>query len=77
MTVYIENYGSDIDGNRGQKRRVWELDKDDEPYIIEQIKEYQEQLNEDEDLPEELEVYFVCPITEEDVYFTINPKHYV
>jgi len=77
MVTYVEDYGRDIDGNRGQKMRFWELDKDDEPYIIEQIKEYQEQLDEDEDLPEELEVHFICPITEEDVYFTIKPRHYL
>ena len=77
MTTYTENYGQSIDGTMGHQMRFWELDKDDEPYILEQIKEYQEQLDEDEDLPEELEVHFICPITEEDVYFTIKPQHYL
>ena len=77
MLTYTENYGEDIEGNREHLMMFWELEKDDEPYILEQIKEYQEGLDDDEELPDTIEVSFICPITEEMVYFDIKPRDFL
>ena len=75
MHSYIESYGQDIDGNRGQKMLFHETDKDDDEEIKAQVQEYLSTL-EAEDPDDNLEVVLICPITEEDVYFTIKIKDY-
>ena len=76
MRAYYENYGEDIDGNRGQKKWFYELDDDDEEEIKARVQEYLNVLEEDEDPGDTLEVVLISPITEEDVYFTIKIKDY-
>ena len=75
MHSYIESYGQDIDGNRGQKMLFHETDKDDDEEIKAQVQEYLSTL-EAEDPDDNLEVVLICPTTEEDVYFTIKIKDY-
>ena len=76
MRSYYENYGEDIDGNRGQKMWFYEIDDDDEEEIKARVQEYLSVLEEDEDPGDTLEVVLISPITEEDVYFTIKIKDY-
>ena len=76
MRSYIESYGQDIDGNRGQKMWFHEIDKDDEDDIKAQVQEYLSTLNEDEDPDDTIEVVLICPNTEEDVYFTVKVGSY-
>ena len=76
MRSYYDNYGEDIDGNRGQKRWFHEIDDDDEEEIKARVQEYLSVLEEDEDPDDTLEVVLISPITEEDVYFTIKIKDY-
>ena len=76
MRAYYENYGEDIDGNRGVRTLIHELTKDDEEEIKAQVQEYLSTLEEDEDPDDELEVVLISPVTEEDVYFTIKIKDY-
>ena len=76
MRSYIECYGQDIDGNRGQKTLIHELTKDDDEEIKAQVQEYLSTLEECEDPGPTLDIVLVCPITEEDVYFTIKIKDY-
>ena len=75
MRAYYENYGEDIDGNRGVRTLIHELTKDDDEEIKAQVQEYLSTL-EAEDPDDTLEVVLICPITEEDVYFTIKIKDY-
>ena len=77
MRAYYENYGEDIDGNRGQKMLFHETDKDDEDEIKAQVQEYLSTLNEDDDPDDKIEVVLICPLTEKDVYFTIKVADYV
>ena len=76
MRAYYENYGEDIDCNRGVRTLIHELTKDDEEEIKAQVAEYLSVLGEAEDPDDELEVVLISPITEEDVYFTIKIKDY-
>ena len=76
MLSYYENYGQDIDGNRGQKMLFHETDKDDEDEIKAQVQEYLSTLEEDEDPDDTIEVVLICPLTEEDVYFTVKVGSY-
>ena len=77
MRAYYENYGEDIDGNRGVRTLIHEIDNDDEEEIKAQVQEYLSTLEEDEDPGQTLDIVLICPITEEDVYFTINVADYV
>ena len=76
MRAYYENYGEDIDGNRGVRTLIHELTKDDEEEIKAQVQEYLSTLEEGEDPGPTLDIVLVCPITEEGVYFTIKIKDY-
>ena len=77
MCSYIECYGQDIDGNRGQKMRIYEIDDDDEEEIKAQVQEYLSTLEEDEDPDPTLDIVLICQITEEEVYYTIRTADYV
>ena len=77
MRSYCENYGEDIDGNRGQKMRFYELDDNDEEEIKAQVQEYLSTLKEDEDPDSTLDIVLICPITEKEVYYTIRVADYV
>lgn len=76
MLRYTENYGEDIDGNRGEMRVFYEIEQSDEETIKEQVREYLSSLNEDEGPDTELDIVLIDPVSEEDVYFTINVKDY-
>lgn len=77
MRAYYENYGEDIDGNRGVRTLIHELTKDDDEDIKAQVAEYLSTLEEDEDPDPTLDIVLICPITEQDVYFTIKVADYV
>ena len=77
MRAYYENYGEDIDGNRGVRTLIHELTKDDEEEIKAQVQEYLSTLEEGEDPSTTLDIVLICPITEEDVYFTVRVTDYV
>lgn len=77
MRSYIESYGQDIDSNRGQKMWFHEIDADDEEEIKAQVQEYLSTLEEGEEPGPTLDIVLVCPITEEDVYFTVRVADYV
>ena len=77
MHSYIESYGQDIDGNRGVRTLIHELTKDDDEEIKAQVQEYLSTLEEDEDPDPTLDIVLICPITEEEVYFTIRVADYV
>ena len=77
MRSYCENYGEDIDGNRGQKMWFYELDDNDEEEIKAQVQEYLSTLEEDEDPDSTLDIVLICPITKKDVYYTIRVADYV
>ena len=76
MRSYYDNYGEDIDGNRGVRTLIHELTKDDDEEIKAQVQEYLSTLEEDEDPDSTLDIVLICPTTEEDVYFTIKIKDY-
>ena len=76
MKRYIESYGQDIDGYRGTTQIYYELEQSDEEEIKAQVEEYLSSLDEDEDPDTELDIVLIDPISEEDVYFTINIKDY-
>lgn len=77
MLSYYVNYGEDIDGNRGVRKLIYELTKDDEDEIKAQVQEYLSTLEEDEDPDPTLDIVLICPITEEDVYYTVRVADYV
>ena len=77
MRAYYENYGEDIDGNRGVRTLIHELTKDDDEEIKAQVQEYLSTLEEDEDPDPTLDIVLICPLTEKDVYFTIRVADYV
>lgn len=77
MTVYKENYGSDIDGNRGRIMFEYEIDEDDRDTIVEQLRYMLEDLQEDEDYPEEMEITLICTYSDEDIQFMVTVKDYL
>lgn len=77
MLRWTENYGEDIDGNRGSKRNCYAIEESDRPQIKEQVKEYFKSLEyEDVYMDEELDIVLIDPVGEVEVYFTINIKDY-
>ena len=77
MHSYIESYGQDIDGNRGQKMWFHEIDDDDEEEIKAQVQEYLSTLEEDEDPDPTIDIVLICQITKKEVYYTIRVADYV
>lgn len=77
MMLWIENYGEDIDGNRGVKKHRYAIEESDRPQIKEQVQEYLSSLNEDEDQDTELDIVLLDYVTHEEVYFTIKIKDYM
>ena len=77
MRAYYENYGEDIDGNRGVRTLIHELTKDDDEEIKAQVAEYLSTVEEDKGPDSTLDIVLICPITEQDVYFTIRVADYV
>lgn len=76
MVRYIENYGEDIDGNRGKAQIFYQIEQSDEDDIKAQVEEYLATLEEDEDEDTTLDIVLIDPISEEDIYFTVNIKDY-
>jgi len=76
MVRYVESYGQDIDGNRGQSQVFYEIEQSDEDDIKAQVEEYLACLDEDEDPDTELDIVLIDQVSEEEVYFTINIKDY-
>ena len=77
MMHWVENYGEDIDGNRGVKTHRYAIEESDRLQIKEQVQEYLSSLNEDEDPDTELDIVLIDPVSEVEVYFTIKIKDYV
>ena len=77
MKVYKENYGADIDGNRGRIVTEHEVDDDDFDNIYNQIQAMVEDLEETETLPECVEITLICPISDEDIQFEVYVKDYL
>jgi len=76
MLSYTENYGSDLDGNRGELRTFYTIEDSDYDTIADQVHEYISMVNHDE-IEETLEVVLIDPITEECIYFTVDIKDYL
>lgn len=74
MNRIVENYGEDIDGNRGILMVSYELDEDDAPEIEKQLRDYLEESGEHPEPP--FTVYLIDPITDEDVEMEIDPEDY-
>lgn len=76
---YERNYGADIDGNRGVNLRCFEVDPEDSTYIKEKIHEYmvENDIHFVVDLPEQITIRFIDPISEDDVDIEITIKDYL
>ena len=79
MKVYKEkNWGSDADGNRGISITEYEIDDSDYDAIYDQVMQLKDELSEDgEELPSTMTITLICPYTEEDIEFEIDPKDYL
>lgn len=77
MMHWIENYGEDIDGNRGVKVHRYAIEESDRPQIKKQVEEYIASLDNLDEADEELEVVLLDYVTHEEIYFTIKIKDYV
>lgn len=79
MKVYKEkNWGSDADGNRGISITEYEIDDSDYDSIYDQVMQLKDELSEDgEELPSTMTITLICPYTEEDIEFEIDPKDYL
>jgi hypothetical protein len=64
MITYIENYGEDIDGNRGVPTRMYELEPSDRDMVIEAIQDQVPYLLDDYDSSTTAEIELLCPITD-------------
>ena len=73
MKVYKELYGSDADNNRGRMITEYEIDDDDFETICDQILDSYP----DGDAPDSMTITLICPYSEEDIEFEINPKDYL
>lgn len=79
MICYYDNYGSDIDNNRGSGRWECELEKSDEPEILRQLYEQLVDQTETEKVVE-LEpcvITMINPYTDDDVHFDVEPKDFI
>ena len=79
MKVYKEkNWGADADGNRGISITEYEIDDSDYDSIYDQVMQLKDELSEDgEELPSTMTITLICPYTEEDIEFEIDPKDYL
>jgi len=76
MLSYTENYGSDLDGNRGELRTFYTIEDSDYDTIADQVHEYISTFDKEEH-GDTLEIVLIDPITEECVYFTVNIDDYL
>ena len=79
MKAYNErNYGANIDGNNGISFWDYELEKSDQPRIIDILtKEYFDEETNTFDFPSEVNITLYSEETDQNVDFDINPKDYV
>lgn len=68
-----ENYGADIDGNRGINLWCYEIEPIDDAWIIPQL---QDILEDSGYLSQEVEVWTINPFTEEDVSIMVDTTNY-
>lgn len=73
MITWVENYGEDIDGNRGVEMHFYDIEDGDKYEITEQIKACLEQ----EPELKAMTVTLVCPVTQAKVDFEVNVKDYL
>ena len=71
------NYGADLDGNRGITRKFYEIEESDREEIVSQVQEAIDMMNEDEDIPNTLAIVLIDPLSEEEVYLEIRPRDYL
>lgn len=76
MITYKELYGADADNNRGQYITEHEIEDSDYTEIHEQVLDQLMDLDPDDEIPETMEITLICPISEEDIQFTIYTKDY-
>lgn len=77
MITYTDTYGDTIDGYGGITQIEHEIEKSDFDEIHAQVLENIAGLEEDEETPDEMDIILICPITEEDITFTISTKDYL
>lgn len=77
MITYTDTYGADADGNKGIPIIEHEIEKSDFDEIHAQVLENIAALEEDEETPDEMDIILICPISEEDITFTITTKDYL
>lgn len=81
ISTYEHNYGADADGNRGISFWEYELEESDEPEILEQLVEMQDEYynekTQEVDWPKTLSITLVSDHTGEVVDFDINPRDYI
>jgi hypothetical protein len=76
MKCYKDNYGSDVDGNRGITVWECELEKSDNDEIVEKI---EDQLIdcEEGDYPEYVTITMINPMNDEEIDFDVCVKDYL
>ena len=74
MFCYREEYGTDIDGNRGVIQTVNEVEDYDSDEIASQITDY---LIEGGDVKDTYEVTLICPRTEEEIEIEVELSDYI
>lgn len=78
MTCYKENFGEDIDGNRGQSMWFYDLDEDDTDDILDYIEENTELMDTPRnEWPKTITVTLLSRYTDEWVDFEIDPRKYI
>ena len=77
LRIVDNNYGEDLDGNRGVTQISYEIEASDEQEIKGQVQEYSSSLSEDEDPDDTVDVVLIDPVSEEDIYFAVRVKDYI
>jgi hypothetical protein len=79
MQCYLDkNYGTDRDDNRGTPMWFYEPDESDREHILDQLKDMLTEFNPIvEGIPEEVDIQFINPITEDDISISITTEPYL
>jgi hypothetical protein len=79
MRYYLDNnYGSDADGNRGHPVWEYDLEPSDDEHILDYLKILMDEYDPIvEAIPETVEIPFINPITEDDVFLDVDTTDYL
>ena len=79
MKWYQENFGEDMDGNRGMTMWFYELEPSDKDMVLEAIKNYMNETGYDDysELPSHIEVPMINPYTEDQEWVEIVIKEWI